>query len=92
MKTLLFSALFVSPLAAEHPAEAWELSLESGYAWNVGSNTSIDYEIVPTQLTLRTPVQWTWWEDENGARLVIRSRFSLMMEAFTVGPETGYLG
>ncbi|BCX47662.1 lipid A3-O-deacylase [Haloferula helveola] len=78
--------------AVAHPAEAWELTLESGYAWNVGSNTPIDYQIIPTQLTLRTPVQWSWWEDEHGARLVVRSRFSLMMEVFAAGPETGYLG
>jgi hypothetical protein len=96
MKTatpLSFALALAGPLAAQdHPSNAWELTLESGYLWNVGSNTTIDYEIVPTQLTLRTPVQWSWWEDENGARLVVRSRFSLMMETFTTGPETGYLG
>ena len=68
-----------------HPADAWELTLESGYTWNVGSNTPIDYEIVPTQLTLRSPTHITWWEDENGARLVVRGRYSLMMETITVG-------
>lgn len=86
------------PLSAEvvptpsHPSEAWELTLETGYLWNVGSNTPIDYEIIPTQLTLRTPTHWRWWEDENGARLIVRGRYSLMMETFTVGPESGYLG
>jgi len=75
-----------------HPADAWELTLESGYTWNVGSNTPIDYEIVPTQLTLRSPAMTTWWEDEKGARLVVRNRFSLLMESFTVGPESYYLG
>jgi hypothetical protein len=86
------------PISAEviptpsHPSEAWELTLESGYLWNVGSNTPIDYEIIPTQLTLRTPAHWQWWEDEHGARLIVRGRYSLMMETFTVGPESGYLG
>ncbi len=75
-----------------HPADAWELTLESGYSWNVGSNTPIDYEIVPTQLTLRMPANLVWWEDEHGARLVVRPRFSLMMETITVGPESYYLG
>ena len=75
-----------------HPADAWELTLESGYTWNIGSNTPIDYEIVPTQLTLRTPTHLTWWEDESGARLVVRGRYSLMMETITVGPESYYLG
>ena len=75
-----------------HPADAWELVLESGYAWNVGSNTAIDYEIVPTQLTLRAPATLNWWEGSDGSRLVVRSRVSLMMESIVVGPETYYLG
>lgn len=77
---------------ATSPEDAWEFTLESGYTWNVGSNTSIDYEIVPSQLTLRSPTMMTWWEDESGARLVVRNRFSLPMESFTVGPESHYLG
>jgi len=81
-----------APALAAHPAEAWELTLESGYAWNVGDNTPIDYEIVPTQLTLRSPQQWLWWEDERGARLLVRSRFSLMTSAIVRGPESYYLG
>ena len=75
-----------------HPADAWELTLESGYTWNIGSNTPIDYEIIPTQLTLRTPTHMTWWEDENGARLIVRGRFSLMMESIVKGPESYYIG
>lgn len=95
---LFFPLAAAIPLSAEvvstpsHPSEAWELTLETGYLWNVGSNTPIDYEIIPTQLTLRTPTHWHWWEDENGARLIVRGRYSLMMETFTVGPESGYLG
>lgn len=75
-----------------HPADAWELTLESGYTWGIGSNTPLDYEIIPTQLTLRTPTHLTWWEDEHGARLIVRGRFSLMMEAITRGPESHYIG
>lgn len=75
-----------------HPADMWEFVIESGYAWNVGSNTPIDYEIIPSQLTLRSPTVLNWWESDEGARLVVRSRASLMLEAFTVGPESGYLG
>ncbi len=78
--------------AAVHPADRWELTLESGYLWNVGNNTPIDYKIVPTQLTLRTPPQWVWWEDEAGGRLVVRGRYSLLMETITVGPEDYYIG
>lgn len=76
----------------KHPADAWELTFESGYLWQVGSNTSIDYEIAPTQFTLRSPTVWTWWEDENGGRLVFRHRFSLLLESIVEGPEDYYFG
>jgi lipid A 3-O-deacylase len=93
MKTLAALALLAVPaFAADHPADAWELTLESGYLWNVGDNTAIDYEIAPTQFTLRSPVVLKWWEDENGARLVVRSRASLLMESIVEGPEDYYLG
>lgn len=93
MKTIAALALLAVPaLAADHPAEAWELTLESGYLWNTGSNTPIDYEIAPTQFTLRSPTVMTWWEDENGARLIVRSRFSLLLESIVEGPEDYYLG
>ncbi len=75
-----------------HPAEAWELTLESGYLWNVWDRNPLDYEIIPTQLTLRSPVVFDWWENEEGARLVVRHRFSLLGEIFTEGPEDYYIG
>ena len=93
MKAIIALALFAAPaIAADHPSEAWELTLESGYLWNIGNNTAIDYEIAPTQFTLRSPVVLTWWEDENGARLVVRSRASLLLESIVEGPEDYYIG
>lgn len=76
----------------EHPADRWELVLESGYLWNVGNNTAIDYEIMPTQLTLRSPQFWSWWESESGARLVVRHRASALFESIVEGPESYYIG
>jgi hypothetical protein len=29
-------------VVAPHPADRWELTLESGYLWNIGNNTPID--------------------------------------------------
>ncbi len=75
-----------------HPADLWEWTLESGYLWNVGNNTDIDYEIIPTQLTLRSPVVWDLVEDDDGSRWVVRNRFSLLMETIRSGPESHYLG
>ena len=65
---------FVCGTFADKGPDTWELTLESGYLWNIGNNTDIDYEIIPTQLTLRSPVVWTWWKDENGAEIVVRIR------------------
>lgn len=106
VKQLVFGVFMITPLSAKdaasdvtygnpedvHPADAWELVLESGYTWNVGSNTAIDYEIVPTQLTLRAPATLNWWTGDDGSRLVVRTRVSLMMESIVVGPESYYLG
>ncbi len=87
---VLLSLLTASALA--HEADTWEWTLETGYLWNIGNNTEIDYEIVPTQLTLRSPVTWTLWENEAGAKLVVRNRFSALFETITHGPEDVYLG
>ena len=68
MKTLVLLLASVLPAVARepaHPAEAWELALESGYLWNIGSNTPIDYEIAPTQFTLRSPTVLNWFAGDH---------------------------
>ena len=75
-----------------HPSDTWEFTLESGYLRNIGNNTAIDYEIVPTQLTLRSPIVFTLWEDSLGAKLVVRNRFSALFESIVSGPEDYYVG
>ena len=92
MKTLLALAILSTPLQAGSAADAWEWTLESGYLWKIGNNSPLDYEIIPTQLTLRSPIVWTWWEDEAGAKLVVRNRFSALFESFAEGPEDLYGG
>jgi lipid A 3-O-deacylase len=77
---------------AKDPSDCWELTLESGYLWEVGHSTTIPYEIIPTQLVLRGPVMWKWWEGENGAKLIVRNRFATLFEDITVGPEDYYFG
>lgn len=89
---VLLSVAACHAAAAEHPADRWEFVLESGYLWNVGDNTPIDYEIIPTQLTLRSPSVWTWWENDEGARLIVRHRVSALFESIVRGPEDYYLG
>ena len=91
MKSLALLPLFALPAAARG-VDCWEWTLESGYLRNVGHNTDIDYEIIPTQLTLRSPAVWTWWENAAGAELVVRNRFSALFESIVQGPESYYLG
>ena len=96
MKSLALLGLLAAPVFAfensGHPADTWEWTVESGYLWNVGHNTDINYEIIPTQLTLRSPIVWTLWEDEAGSKLVVRNRISALFEAITAGPEDYYIG
>ena len=95
MKTLMVCCLIsgVPALAAGTDAvDVWEWTLESGWLAQVGSNTDAEYEIIPTQLTLRSPVVWTWWENDSGARIVVRHRFSALYETIIQGPEDYYLG
>ncbi len=91
MKICVFLGLLTLPICANE-ADTWECTLESGYLWNIGHNTDIDYEIVPTQLTFRSPIAWTLWDDPEGAKLVVRNRFSALFEAITHGPESHYIG
>lgn len=85
-------APFLATAASAHPTDQWEFVVESGYLWNVGDNTPIDYEIVPTQFTFRSPTMWTLFDGADGAKLVVRNRFSAIFETITVGPEDYYIG
>jgi hypothetical protein len=84
--------LFFTPPVLAHEAGQWEFTLESGYAWQVGSLTEIDYEIIPTQLTLRSPAVWSLWEGQEGNKLLVRHRLSALLETIIEGPESYYLG
>ncbi|OYV05150.1 MAG: hypothetical protein CFE26_13095 [Verrucomicrobiales bacterium VVV1] len=94
----LFAALvlsFSSALAATtagHAADRWEIALQSGYTSGIGHNTPLDYEIIPTQLVLRSPKVIEFWTGENGARLLVRNRIALLAESIVKGPESYYLG
>ena len=95
MKPLLFllaAAGLCQAADKEHPAESWEVTFESGYLENIGSNTPLDYEIVPTQLTFRSPTVLNWFAGDDGSRLIVRSRFSLLAESIVKGPEDFYFG
>jgi lipid A 3-O-deacylase len=96
-RSLIFALVLTSGHAlaattASHPADRWELALQTGYTANIGHNTPLDYEIIPTQLVLRGPTMFEFWSGENGARFLLRNRFALLAESVIKGPESYYLG
>jgi lipid A 3-O-deacylase len=76
---------------AQHPADAWEFSVQTGYLKKVKDNSPFDYRIVPTQAVWRSPTVFSLWQGDSGARLTVRNRFAAVFETFARGPEDYYL-
>jgi hypothetical protein len=89
---LCITACLPAIASGHEPGDSWEWTLESGWLAQVGNSTRADYEIIPTQLTLRSPVVWTWWEAEDGAQLIVRHRISALFSTIIEGPEDYHLG
>ena len=82
MRALLLSTFLSSGLAMAgepssaasiHPADRAEWAVETGYVWEAGHLTSIDYEIIPTQFVYRSPAMLEWFAGADGSRLVVRT-------------------
>ena len=93
MLTGLLSAwlIFTTAAHAQHPADHWEFSVQTGYLGKVKTNSPFDYRIVPTQAVWRSPTVFDLWQGESGARLTLRNRFAAVFETFARGPEDYYL-
>ncbi len=97
LKTALLGiALALSTgFAAEAPPDppwkfnAWDL--ESGVLWNVGTGTPFAYRFLQTQVSWRSK-EFLGWELNDGSRLVVRHRMTLIGAAVQSGPEAHYLG
>lgn len=76
---------------ADHPADHWEFSVETGYLKKVKNNSPFDYRIIPTQLVWRSPPMFEIWRGQGGARLTVRNRLAIVAETITRGPEDYYL-
>ncbi len=73
------------------PVDEWEFGVESGALWRVGGGGSqLDYVILPQLLTWKTPAVAR--REIAGRTLVMRSRFSALLEPFAKGPETHFVG
>jgi len=79
-------------VAIYDPLEHWEFSYETAALWRVGHNgTPLDYVILPQILTLKSPTAFDLG-DVAGGDLVMRNRFSLLLEPIVEGPEDYYFG
>lgn len=77
---------------AYEPFEHWELNVESGVIWKFGSDaTPLNYTVLPQMITIKTPAS-VHLGKIGGGDLVIRNRFSLLLEPIVEGPESYYLG
>jgi lipid A 3-O-deacylase len=92
LTSLLTATLtFATAARAQHPADYWEFSVQTGYLTKVKNNSPFDYRIVPTQAVWRSPTVFNLWQSESGARLTVRNRFAAVFETFARGPEDYYL-
>ena len=90
---LLLIGLLIAGTAAyaQHPADSWDFSVQTGYLTKVKNNSPFDYRIVPTQAVWRSPTVFKLWQGDSGARLTVRNRFAAVFETFARGPEDYYL-
>lgn len=82
------------PVVESTSLAPWEKSwwdLESGAIFQFGNNTPLDYTLVPTQISWRSPGHLNWGFD-NGMHLHIGMRASLIGTWVVEGPESHYFG
>ena len=79
-------------VAAYDPTQHWEVDYESGALWRfTGSATPLSYTVLPQLLTVKSPLVGTS-RPFFGGDLVLRNRFSLLVEPIIVGPEHHFMG
>jgi lipid A 3-O-deacylase len=79
------------PFADFDPIRHWEFDFESGELWHLGNNTThLDYTFLPQLLTIKTPAVFE--RPLAGGMIVVRSRYSLLIEPIILGPEHHYFG
>jgi hypothetical protein len=80
------------PVAPYDPTRHWEADYESGVIWRVtGDATPLSYTVLPQLLTVKSPLVGSA-RPFAGGDLVIRNRFSLLLEPIAAGPEHHFLG
>ena len=95
MRALITGIIFLSNALASGDGEApWErnaFDVETGLLRQVGSNTPLDYTLVQTQFSWRSPFVLKKGFDD-GSVLVVRHHASLIATWVEEGPENHYFG
>jgi hypothetical protein len=97
--TRLAGALILAAAGTAHadgparadPLERWALDFDTGALFSVGSRASpLDYTFLPQIVTLRSGAVMR--RDLGSGTLVLRNRFSLLVEPIVRGPESHFVG
>ncbi len=81
-----------APAAVYDPVQHWEVDYETGVIWKFSSDaTPLSYTVLPQLLTVKSPLVGTV-RPFFGGDLVIRNRFSLLVEPISMGPEHHFIG
>lgn len=91
----LGSLLTLSALAseAEVAKQPWEISsqnIESGVMWQIGTLTSFPYRLIETQYSWKSAAVFSR-ELDDGSRVILRHRFTLIGALLQQGPESYYV-
>jgi hypothetical protein len=72
------------------PIDHCEFAFETGVMWKLGGGaTPLAYTFLPQMLTIKIPPRFRF--KVAGGDLILRSRFSLLIEPIIKGPETHYI-
>lgn len=76
------------------PLRPWESpvwTVETGMLWQVGSLTPIAYRLAPLQVSWMSR-EFFGRELQDGSRIILRHRWTLLGNAILRGPESRYVG
>jgi len=87
---LNLSALAQEQVDAKQPWEIGSQNVEAGVLWQIGTLTSFPYRLIETQYSWKTAAVFTH-VNEDGSRVILRHRFTLIGAALQQGPESYYV-
>lgn len=80
----------VAPVELE-PWQKNAIDFETGMLWKVGGDTTFNYRIIPFMVSWRTREMFGL-HFHNGSALVVRNKFTAMVNYIETGSENRYLG